>query len=117
MLGELTARFLLGGAIVSAFSVLGQTLRPPTFAGLFGAAPSVALVSLGFALLSGGPREANLLSRSMLLGAIALVVYCAICVQLTRRRHPNLWLDTALAWAAWLGPALGLWWLCARGPG
>jgi hypothetical protein len=44
---EYVVRFLLGGVVVSAFSMLGDMLRPKSFAGLFGAAPSVALATLG----------------------------------------------------------------------
>jgi len=38
-------RFLAGGIAVSAFAALGDTLRPKSFAGLFGAAPSIALAT------------------------------------------------------------------------
>jgi hypothetical protein len=41
---EYLVRFLAGGIVVSAFAELGDVLRPKSFAGLFGAAPSVALV-------------------------------------------------------------------------
>src|SRR5712675_586582 len=40
---EYVIRFLVGGAVVSAFAMLGDLLRPKSFAGLFGAAPAVAL--------------------------------------------------------------------------
>ena len=43
---ELFIRFLIGGAVVSSFALLGEVFRPKTFAGLFGAAPSIALASL-----------------------------------------------------------------------
>jgi len=36
---EYVIRFLVGGAVVSAFPMLGDLLRPKSFAGLFGAAP------------------------------------------------------------------------------
>jgi hypothetical protein len=36
---EYIVRFLVGGAVVSAFAMLGDVLRPKSFAGLFGAAP------------------------------------------------------------------------------
>ena len=36
-------RFLVGGALVSAFAILGDVLKPKSLAGIFGAAPSVAL--------------------------------------------------------------------------
>ncbi|MHC6153083.1 hypothetical protein ACVSQB_14940 [Bradyrhizobium elkanii] len=39
-------RFPIGGLVVSLFAILGDVLRPKNFAGLFGAAPSVALATL-----------------------------------------------------------------------
>jgi hypothetical protein len=35
---EYVVRFFLGGLVVSAFAMLGDILRPKSFAGLFGAA-------------------------------------------------------------------------------
>jgi hypothetical protein len=35
--------FFVGGVVVSLFAILGNPLKPKSFAGLFGAAPSVAL--------------------------------------------------------------------------
>ena len=64
-------RFLVGGIGVSAFAVLGDVLRPKSFAGLFGAAPSVAL-----ATRSGeGSDHVPIDGRSMMLGALALAAY------------------------------------------
>ena len=40
---EYGLRFLAGGIAVSAFAALGDTLRPKSFAGLFGAAPRLPL--------------------------------------------------------------------------
>ena len=51
---EYVIRFLVGGAVVSAFAMLGDLLRPKSFAGLFGAAPSVALATLGIAVYQHG---------------------------------------------------------------
>jgi hypothetical protein len=42
---EYVVRFLVGGIVVSAFATLGDILRPKSFAGLCGAAPSVALAT------------------------------------------------------------------------
>ena len=39
-------RFFAGAFLVSLFSCLGDVLRPKTFAGLFGAAPSIAIATL-----------------------------------------------------------------------
>lgn len=43
---ELLLRFLIGGSVVSLFAIAGDVFRPKSFAGLFGAAPSVALATL-----------------------------------------------------------------------
>jgi hypothetical protein len=55
---EYLVRFLVGGVMVSAFSMLGDILRPKSFAGLFGAAPSVALATLGIAVYEHGANYA-----------------------------------------------------------
>src|SRR3569623_3116462 len=51
---EFVIRFLAGGIVVSAFALLGDLLRPKSVVGLFSAAPSVALVTLGLAFLYQG---------------------------------------------------------------
>jgi len=51
---EYLLRFIVGGVVVSAFVMLGDVLRPKSFAGLFGAAPSVALATLGIAVYQHG---------------------------------------------------------------
>jgi hypothetical protein len=53
---DLLVRFFLGGIVVSMFAALGDALRPRTFAGIFGAAPSVALASLFLRTAPTGPR-------------------------------------------------------------
>jgi hypothetical protein len=49
-MGEIIIRFIVGGLVVSTFAVLGDILRPKSFAGLFGAAPSIALATLGLTI-------------------------------------------------------------------
>jgi hypothetical protein len=51
-------RFIAGGAVVSIFAVLGDLLRPKSFAGLYGAAPSVALVTMALAFARQGSAYA-----------------------------------------------------------
>jgi Protein of unknown function (DUF3147) len=77
---ELVERFLLGGLIVSVFAVVGDMLRPKGFAGLFGAAPSVALATLTLTLLSEGKQYAAVEARSMIAGAFAFFAYALACV-------------------------------------
>src|ERR1700692_4182192 len=66
---EYGLRFLAGGIAVSAFAVLGDTLRPKSFAGLFGAAPSIALATLLITLSQKGAPFAAVEGRSMIVGA------------------------------------------------
>jgi hypothetical protein len=68
---EILIRFLIGGVVVSVFAVIGDILKPKSFAGLFGAAPSVALATLGLTIVSEGAAYVALEARSMLAGAIA----------------------------------------------
>ena len=68
-------RFLAGGIVVSLFAIVGDVLRPKSFAGLFGAAPSVALATLTLAFWKHTGAYVSTEGRSMILGAIALAVY------------------------------------------
>jgi hypothetical protein len=88
---EYVVRFLVGGIVVSAFAILGDVLRPKSFAGLFGAAPSVALATLGIA------------------GAIALSVYSVVVCHLIVRARLRAALATLLSLVIWLIVAFALW--------
>ena len=113
MLGELLIRFIVGGLIVSAFALVGDVLKPKTFAGVFGGAPSVALAALALAFLQDGADYAGLQARSMLAGAVALVVYSLIVSRVLLRRQGRPPVSGAVAagaaWAAWLAVAFGIW--------
>jgi hypothetical protein len=76
---ELCLRFLVGGVIVSAFAIVGDALKPKSFAGLIGAAPSVALATVSLTVLKEGHAYAADEARSMILGAIAFLI-CALVV-------------------------------------
>ena len=101
-------RFLAGGAVVSAFAILGEMLRPKSVAGLFGAAPSVALATLTLAFWKEGPAYVMSESRSMLLGSVALAVYSFLVCQLLIRGRFSALFAALSALVAWLGVALGL---------
>jgi hypothetical protein len=66
---DLVVRFLLGGTIVSLFALSADVLKPKGFAGLFGAAPSVALATLGLTIATQGKLYAAMEARSMIAGA------------------------------------------------
>ena len=104
---EYLVGFLVGGIVVSAFAVIGDVLRPKSFAGLFGAAPSLALATLSLALWKEGGEYASVEGRSMILGAVALAVYSfAVCQLLMRARWSALAATTS-AIVLWLAVALG----------
>jgi hypothetical protein len=42
-MSQIIIRFLVSGIVVSAFALIGDLFKLKSFAGLFGAAPSVAL--------------------------------------------------------------------------
>jgi hypothetical protein len=88
--------------------VLGDALRPKRFAGLFGAAPSVALAALGIAAYRHGADYAALQSHFVVARAIALAVYSVlICHHLVRARL-RAFSATLLSLCVWLIVAFGL---------
>ena len=105
---EYVVRFIVGGVAVSAFAVLGDMLRPKSFAGLFSAAPSIALATLGIALYQHGASYADAQSRAMVAGAIALVVYSVVVCHLLVRTRLRAAPATLLSLIVWLALALRL---------
>ena len=105
---EYLIRFIAGGAIVSAFAILGDSLRPKSFAGLLGAAPSVALATLGLAVVQHGPQYAAAASWTMIYGAIALGCYSLAVCHLLMRCQLGALPSTILAFSVWLVVAFGL---------
>ncbi|HET9406284.1 MAG TPA: DUF3147 family protein [Candidatus Sulfotelmatobacter sp.] len=108
MISELLLRFVIGGIVVSMFAMLGSALKPKSFAGLIGAAPSVALATLSLTVLKRGKPYAAVEAQSMILGALAFMIYAwLVCRLLMRKRYPVL-RTTSFALIVWLVCALGL---------
>ena len=107
-------RFIVGGLIVSLFAALGDTLKPKSFAGLFGVAPSVALATLGLTIATNGRFYAAIEARSMILGAAAFCLYAALCSRLMMRNAISAAPATISALALWLVFAIGAWALVLR---
>jgi uncharacterized membrane protein (GlpM family) len=110
-LSDVIIRFFIGGAVVSIVSLISDLLKPKTFAGLFGAAPSIALATLGLTVLKEGKQFASLEAHTMVLGAIALFAYSlAVSYIVLRFRFPTL--PVALfGLAFWFAVAGGLWYV------
>jgi len=98
-------RFFIGGIAVSSFAALGDTLRPKSFAGLFGAAPSIALATLLITLSQKGAPFAAVEGRSMIVGAFALAAYSwTVCVLLKKFMMSSL-TATLAALVVWFAVA------------
>lgn len=102
---------IVGGVTVSAFSFLGGLLKPKSFAGLFGAAPSIALATLALTVIKEGKEYASLEARSMILGSIAFCVYAYVVSRLLIRRRLPALPTTAAAIIVWFICAFGLWYV------
>ena len=108
---QMCIRFLIGGTIVTLFALMGDLFKPKSFAGLFGAAPSVALATLSLTIITEGERYASIEARSMIAGAFAFLVYASCCSWSLMRLHYNALLVTVCAIPLWFVTAFGLWWL------
>ena len=111
---DLLIRFLIGGVVVTLFAALGDILRPRSFAGLFGAAPSVALATLTLTLFTEGKHYAALEARSMIAGAFAFLGYTLACVYFMGKRHLRAAPTTVVLLVVWGILALVFWSLFLR---
>ena len=106
---DLLIRFLIGGVVVSFFAALGDIFRPKSFAGLFGAAPSIALATVGLTVHTNGALFAAVEARSMVFGAIAFFFYALAVSYILRRYRPSALVATVCMMPLWLAISFGLW--------
>jgi hypothetical protein len=106
-MADLVVRFVVGGALVSLFSLLGDMFSPKSFAGLFAGAPSVALATVALTLHQQGSGYVAIEARSMVVGAVGFVGYAA-CLSAFLHHHPARPARAAVAW-------LPLWFALAAG--
>lgn len=114
-MAEILIRFLIGGLAVSAFATLSDVLKPKSFAGLFGAAPSVAIATLALTASTHGTVYAGVEATSMAAGALAFLVYaCMVSIALKRSRISVIGVAVLLL-PIWFMSAFGFWtlWLIA----
>ena len=109
MLKELVIRMIIGGSVVSVFAVLGDIFTPKRFAGLFGAAPSVALATLALTAGTEGRLYAATEAHSMIGGAIAFFVYAWCVCFATIRFKLSAMLVTSSLLIVWAAVAFSLW--------
>ena len=107
-------RFLIGGAVVSSFAVMAEIFRPKSFAGLFGAAPSIALATIGITILHNGKAYAATETHSMIFGAIAFLCYAAAVSAVLMRARMRALSATVTLLPIWFGVSLALWYFFCR---
>jgi uncharacterized membrane protein (GlpM family) len=112
---ELLIRFLVGGALVSAFAAVGTILKPKSFAGLFGASPAIALATLILTAQKDGPAYASIEARSGILGAIAFFAYAYCVMKFIAGRKRDVKIPTYGFLLVWFLVAFGLWWVLGLG--
>ncbi len=105
---DLLIRALVGGTVVSGFALLSDVLKPKSFAGLFGAAPSVALATLALTVHSHGHAYAANEARSMIAGSIALAAYGLVVARWLVRSRLPVPLVASAALVAWFAVAFAL---------
>jgi hypothetical protein len=76
-----------GGLFVVVFSLFGEVAIPKRFAGLFSAAPSIALANLLVTAVVAGNAEAKANAQGMIVGASALVVATVAGLAFIRRHR------------------------------
>lgn len=114
MLSELVIRFIAGGVVVCIFALIGEILAPKSFAGIFGAAPSIALATLGLTFATKGGADVGLEGRSMVAGAVALLVYSLLSGWILLGRRINTPAASGITLVAWLAVAFGIWGVALR---
>lgn len=96
----LAVKGVAGGTLVVAFALLSEVLSPKRFAGLFSAAPAVAIAGLAIVLVDKSPHDAHQNAVGMIAGAAGMIAYAAWVVWLLRRRPASV--AATIALAAWL---------------
>jgi len=91
---------IAGGCLVVAFSMLSDVLKPKAFAGLFSAAPSIALASLGLTAGLMSAQKASISATAMTAGAVGMIAFCTVAALLEKKTGAII--GSGLAWLSWL---------------
>jgi uncharacterized protein DUF3147 len=103
----LLIKTFVAGTVVCAFAAIGELVRPRGLAGIFAAAPSVALASLAVTVLATGTASAASQATAMIAGAAALAAYCLVGIESVRRFGAMR--GSTVAMSAWFAVAIALW--------
>jgi|SRR5438093_4162210 len=95
----LLLRGLLGGALVVAFAVIAEVVKPKLFSGLFSAAPSIAIAGLLVTAYATKPEQAGQAALGMFGGALAMVACTIVAARAVKRLGAVA--GSAAAWMTW----------------
>lgn len=109
---SIAIKTVIGGLAVVGFSLVAEGAKPKRFAGLFAAAPSVALASLAITVFQKGGHGTVAYARGMLIGSAGMLAYCLVSLFLIDRLHALA--GSILSWLAWFIVAGGLYLLVGR---
>ncbi len=109
---ESIVRLFCGGLCVSFFAMIGSIVKPTSFAGIFIAAPSVALATLGLTITHRGQSYASIECRSMMIGAVAFWAYSLSVSRLLILWRISALAATSISMVVWIGAVFLLWFVC-----
>jgi hypothetical protein len=111
---DLALRFLVGGLVVSLFSIVGDVLKPKSLGGVFAGAPTIALATIPLTVHHSGALYTALEGRSMMGGAVAFFAYACVVSFIMMRFKPSALKCTVLALPVWCAVAFAMWTLWLR---
>ncbi|WP_269856910.1 DUF3147 family protein [Streptomyces sp. RPT161] len=103
---EICLKAVIGGLFVVCFALVAEAVQPKRLAGIFAAAPSVALGSLIVTVAFKGHHDAAIAARAMGIGAVAFTAYCLVSVPALGRLGALRGSATALV--AWIAVATAI---------
>lgn len=104
----LLVKALVGGAGVVAFTALARITRPQRLAGVFCAAPSVAVGSLAVVVLTASAHEGRIAAQGMVAGSLALFGACLVGAMVARSANGSALSISVATCAAWLALAAAI---------
>jgi uncharacterized membrane protein (GlpM family) len=106
---DLLLRFLIGGAVVSLFSLWGDVLKPKSLGGVFAGGPTIALATICLTAHKSGAHYVAIEGRSMIAGALAFFAYACVVSFVLMRYRPSTLKCASLAMPLWAVVAFAIW--------
>jgi uncharacterized membrane protein (GlpM family) len=110
--GDALQPALFARLVVVLFALVGEMAKPKRFAGIFSAAPTIALANLTVTALTAGSKDFPAYGLGMLAGTAGFLAYGLVCPVLIDRLGALR--GSALSFAAWLAAAGPVFLLVAR---